>query len=138
MAVLIMPKQTSINDKMGRIRMEHECFRLCLKSGTGFMGGKERVKKFFNTNDSVKDRVNMLKDEFGVGGYSSTMWDGPYDKETKEFTRTIEYYGYHGNNHDAEGLEVHWRDAKLNEYKTLYPWTAVAGEIDRLIAKGEY
>lgn len=35
------------------------------KLGSGFSGGKERIVKFFNSNNSIADRAEFLKKNMG-------------------------------------------------------------------------
>ena len=43
--------------------------------GSGFVGGKERIREFFMKNHGTKEREEFLKDEYGVGGFGMPCYE---------------------------------------------------------------
>lgn len=82
--------------------------------GTGFEGGKFRTADFYQTNPSMKDFADFLKNEYGIGGHSG---NGP--------VRFVNY--------DAKGIEIETSSGKEN-----FTWTEAAKVITDLINKDEY
>lgn len=40
---------------------------------SGVDKGKERITKFFKENRTLQEKVNFLKDEYGIGGHSHAV-----------------------------------------------------------------
>lgn len=49
---------------------ERQKLRRALRIGSGFGGGKERIRKKADTNPSIKEFAEFLRYEYGVGGRS--------------------------------------------------------------------
>ena len=47
-----------------------------LLRGSGFEGGRLRIRAFFEQNPSEKEAIRFLKDEYGTGGHSMKLSDG--------------------------------------------------------------
>lgn len=94
-----------------------------VKRGTGFVNGEKRVLKFFQENKNKKDRVDFLKNEFGVGGFSFSSTEANLltrgDTNAKEIT--LRY-----NNDTDFGIEK------------KYTWKELVDCIDAMIEKEEY
>lgn len=82
--------------------------------GTGFEGGKFRTADFYQTNPSMKDFADFLKNEYGISGHSG---NGP-----------VKFVNY-----DAKGIEIETSSGKEN-----FTWTEAAKVITDLINKDEY
>ena len=60
-------KYTYMEPKKERV-VPHDYIVSVLLRGTGFVGGKERVYKIYQTVDSPSERAKLIKKEFGLGG----------------------------------------------------------------------
>lgn len=90
--------------------------------GTGFIGGKGRVCKIFETEIDAGTRAKRIKAEYGQGGAG---W--PVDG--------LGLHGYdtfHGN-----GLRFQWRDED-GEVEGYVSWKDIEKELGVLILTGEY
>ena len=93
-----------------------------LMRGTGFVGGKGRVCKIFETEIDAGTRAKRIKAEYGQGGAG---W--PVDG--------LGLHGYdtfHGN-----GLRFQWRDED-GEVEGYVSWKDIEKELGVLILTGEY
>lgn len=93
------------------------------KLGTGFTNGKERVKKFFSTNPSQKQKETFLKKEYGLGGFGFPC-DKPFEI-------------YRGN-HDAKEHIIMYYLEDMQEQTLKISHGELSKKITELIAKGEY
>ena len=99
-----------------------EYIRQVLMRGTGFIGGKGRVCKIFETEIDAGTRAKRIKAEYGQGGAG---W--PVDG--------LGLHGYdtfHGN-----GLRFQWRDED-GEVEGYVSWKDIEKELGVLILTGEY
>ena len=93
------------------------------------VGSKDRIIAFFKNNTNKSERIKILKDEYGVGGFGSYRF-------TPDNSYSIE-----GGNYDAKGIEVHWYEpGKIrSEYtEKNYSYSEVADAIDKCINDGIY
>ena len=99
-----------------------EYIKQVLMRGTGFVGGKGRVCKIFETEIDAGTRAKRIKAEYGQGGAG---W--PVDG--------LGLHGYdtfHGN-----GLRFQWRD-EYGEVEGYVSWKDIEKELGVLILTGEY
>ena len=99
-----------------------EYIKQVLMRGTGFIGGKGRVCKIFETEIDAGTRAKRIKAEYGQGGAG---W--PVDG--------LGLHGYdtfHGN-----GLRFQWRD-EYGEVEGYVSWKDIEKELGVLILTGEY
>ncbi|WP_306723030.1 DEAD/DEAH box helicase family protein [Agathobacter rectalis] len=99
-----------------------EYIKQVLMRGTGFVGGKGRVCKIFETEIDAGTRAKRIKAEYGQGG---AVW--PVDG--------LGLHGYdtfHGN-----GLRFQWRDED-GEVEGYVSWKDIEKELGVLILTGEY
>ena len=99
-----------------------EYIKQVLMRGTGFIGGKGRVCKIFETEIDAGTRAKRIKAEYGQGGAG---W--PVDG--------LGLHGYdtfHGN-----GLRFQWRDED-GEVEGYVSWKDIEKELGVLILTGEY
>lgn len=99
-----------------------EYIKQVLMGGTGFIGGKGRVCKIFETEIDAGTRAKRIKAEYGQGGAG---W--PVDG--------LGLHGYdtfHGN-----GLRFQWRDED-GEVEGYVSWKDIEKELGVLILTGEY
>ena len=99
-----------------------EYIKQVLMRGTGFVGGKGRVCKIFETEIDAGTRAKRIKAEYGQGGAG---W--PVDG--------LGLHGYdtfHGN-----GLRFQWRDED-GEVEGYVSWKDIEKELGVLILTGEY
>ena len=114
-------KYTYMEPKKERV-VPHDYIVSVLLRGTGFVGGKERVYKIYQTVDSPSERAKLIKKEFGLGGAG---WP-------------IDGYGLHGyDTFKPQGMRFQWRDAEV-EKEGYVSWNTVEEELRVLINKGEY
>lgn len=85
-----------------------------LKSGSGFAGSKKRIKAMYKKDITKSERIKLLKDEYGVGGYGYV-------------NGTIQH-------HDDKGITI-----KLNTGESkYYSWSKIHDLIFTLIKLREY
>ena len=114
-------RYTYMEPKKERV-VPHDYIVSVLLRGTGFVGGKERVYKIYQTVDSPSERAKLIKKEFGLGGAG---WP-------------IDGYGLHGyDTFKPQGMRFQWRDAE-GEKEGYVSWNTVEEELRGLINKGEY
>lgn len=89
-----------------------------LSEGSSFYNGKYRIYEQFLKGESLKDNAKFLKDEYGIGGKSST--------------RDFEYIAA---DWDGKGLSLTNRNTKA---KLLIKWDKAAKIIDYLIKDDRY
>ncbi|MCI8412634.1 MAG: DEAD/DEAH box helicase family protein [Clostridia bacterium] len=90
-----------------------------LKRGSSFEHGKYRIMDMYRKNPTTKEFANLLKNEYGIGGYGS--WGGD------------------NQDHDSRGIEMKLRGEKgeVLEQATL-KWTEVAERIADIIEANDY
>jgi len=99
-----------------------EYIKEVLMRGTGFVGGKGRVCKIYQTEIDAGTRAKLIKQEYGTGGAGWSI-DG------------LGLHGYdtfHGN-----GLRFQWRDEE-GEVEGYVSWKDIEKELGVLILTGEY
>ena len=99
-----------------------EYIKQVLMRGTGFIGGKGRVCKIYETEIDAGTRAKRIKAEYGQGGAGWPL-DG------------LGLHGYdtfHGN-----GLRFQWRDED-GEVEGYISWKDIEKELGVLILTGEY
>ncbi len=92
--------------------------------GSGFANGKKRICDFFKTESNNDKRAEFLKNEYGVGGWSTDFGIVDHNASGIDFKYDEEYKATHMK--ELGGLIVH------------IGWPMVAKKIDALIATGEY
>lgn len=102
--------------------IKEEKIKLVLLSGTGFERGKERVNTFFLNNFENKDRSEMLKKEYGLGGASRSLEDGGH---------------LYWNTISVKGIEIRYKKDDIS-FTEILNWPKVADKIQELIENGEY
>ena len=89
-----------------------------MTGGSSFAGGKGRIYAFFMANHTDKEKVRVLKDEYGIGGRSHALSGATHS----------------GEDHDGKGLHYKKQDCPdvhLN-------WEKVAKRITSLVQKDRY
>ena len=88
-----------------------------LTIGSGVVGGKFRIAKYFVGEHTAKDKADFFKNEYGVGGT-----------------------GRSGFNtwHDAKGLKFTKDALSSNDCEILMKWNEIAKRIDVLISEDKY
>ena len=93
-----------------------------LLMGTGFENGKERVLAIFSNVTDKKERISLVKKEYGLGG-----WGSP-----------IKGYGLCGaSTYNPKGITVEWKDEE-GQKEEIIPWSLIDTEIGILISHGIY
>ena len=90
----------------------------CLANGSGVSDGKGRIYGFFTQQHSSKERIDFLKNEYGIGGRSHAL------------------SGSSGSNewHDGKGISLKKTDCA----DVMLTWSKVAERISGLISKDRY
>ncbi len=89
-----------------------------LSRGSGVDRGKERITKFFKETHTFQEKVNFLKDEYGIGGHSHAVSGAMGSDEW----------------HDAKGLKLQKNDCN----DVFLTWSSVTKHIDELFSKNLY
>ena len=115
-----VPMQTKQEQQKssGRNRTDEDMkyLRNEIMRGTGFQGGKFRMKQFYDDNKpSVKDFAKKLKDEYGTGGHSG---DGEVSFA----------------NHDSKGIQIKFNDGTSIDFS----WNEAAKLAIELIENEQY
>ena len=84
-----------------------------LKGGSGFTDGKKRIKAMYEKDITKSERIKLLKDEYGVGGYSN---------------------GEISQKHDSKGIEIELYTGGTKHYT----WGEIHDLILTLINIGQY
>ena len=114
-------KYNYLNPKKASV-VPHEYVKTVLLKGTGFVGGRGRVCKIFETEIDAGTRAKRIKAEYGTGGAG---WP-------------IEGLGLHGyDTFKGNGLRFQWRDEE-GEVEGYVSWRDIEKEISALILTGEY
>lgn len=95
----------------------------CAKRGSLMAGSKDRIRHAFSTLLLRSERIQFLKNEYGVSGYG-----GPSNKPC-----TI-----HHVNVSAKGHEVSYNDGNGVCHNVFFSYAELEQEIQRLIQEGEY
>lgn len=91
-----------------------------LTRGSGFEEGKYRINQMFSKNNTLKEKVQFLKKEYGEGGSSPAV-------------------GFINVNYDAKGMSLsRYREIGKDEIKITLKWDKVAKRIDELIQLDRY
>ncbi len=91
--------------------------------GSGFCGGKERIVEFFRNNNSITDRANFLKKEYGIGGFGI-----PCDKS----------FVVHGGMSDGKGNEIEYYNENMENVKIFVSYKQLSETIESMIERGIY
>lgn len=89
-----------------------------LRRGSGISDGKKRIYNFFNENNSLQERAEFLKKEYGTGGMSHALSGARGSSEW----------------HDAKGMKLE----KENCNDIFLNWNQAAKRIENLIENGKY
>ena len=99
-----------------------EYVKQVLLRGSGFVNGRTRICKIFETEIDAGTRAKLIKDEYGLGGAG---WP-------------IEGLGLHGyDTFKSQGIRFQWRDED-GEVEGYVSWRDIEKEIGLLIMSGEY
>ncbi|KDE71758.1 hypothetical protein FUSO7_09585 [Fusobacterium necrophorum BFTR-2] len=89
-----------------------------LRRGSGISDGKKRIYNFFNENNSLQERAEFLKKEYGTGGMSHALSGARGSSEW----------------HDAKGMKLE----KENCNDIFLNWNQAAKRIQTLIESDKY
>lgn len=114
-------KHNYLNPKKATV-VPHEYVKEVVLRGTGFVGGRGRVCKIFQTEIDAGTRARLIKKEYGQGGAG---W-------------SVEGFGLHGyDTFRNQGIRFQWRDEE-GEVEGYVSWKDIEKEIGLLIMTGEY
>ena len=88
-----------------------------LRKGSSFENGKYRIYTYFVNHSDLQDRIKMLKEEYGTGGYGG---------------------GFYSENHDAKGISFSQGNGMEPYAKVFLKWNDVAKRIDSMIKANAY
>ena len=114
-----MPRKEAESEKPSAFVISEQDISKMLRGGSGFENGKTRIYALYQQQGDAKARVDFLKAEYGIGGYSFTFDDGTHgfvDFSAKGMV--LRSYG-------------HDREVRLS-------WTEVDKRLDQLITGGQY
>lgn len=92
--------------------------------GTGFVGGRERIAKYWDEPHNKKERANFLKSEYGVGGFSA--W-GFMQKEPNKV--------YSGSTLGGK-ISIGYTDQDLNRVDMIITFEQLADSVSEMISAG--
>lgn len=92
--------------------------------GTGFVGGRERIAKYWDKPHNKKERANFLKSEYGVGGFSA--W-GFMQKEPNKV--------YSGSTLGGK-ISIGYTDQDLNRVDMIITFEQLADSVSEMISAG--
>jgi len=101
--------------------IETEMIEKVLLHGSGFVGGKERIKNFVLNASSISELAKQIKTEYRFGGWITSKEDGQV----------------HWIWHDDEHFNIKWMNGN-EEYETTITWVKVAQVIKRMVERGIY
>ena len=114
-----MPTDTAVSS----VTITDEEINDYLKTGSSFENGKFRIYSFFLHEHTTKEKIDFLKNEYGIGGKSPVFFN---------------YHGNSGEKHDAKGVILQKGRISEPDVQVKLTWTNVAERLDRLIADGQY
>ena len=91
--------------------------------GSGFSGGKERIKEYFSENSNINDRAVFLKKEYGTGGFG--------------FASNERCTVHHGDS-SASGIKIAYNDEAGNRMEKEVTYVELAEVISYMIEQGKY
>ena len=110
-----------LNPKKATV-VPHEYIKTVLLRGSGFVNGRTRICKIFETEIDAGTRAGLIKKEYGIGGAG---WP-------------LEGLGLHGyDTFKGRGIRFQWRDED-GEVEGYVSWKDIEKEISVLIMTGEY
>lgn len=93
------------------------------RRGSGFRGGKERIRNFFSQNSNLQDRISFLKKEYGVGGFGS-----PGKKP----------FYIHSGDYNAKGHIIQYYNENLENIEMRISYSELAKVIQTMIEEDRY
>ena len=93
-----------------------------VKSGSSISGGKFRIFSYFLQESEKRERVKFLRDEYGIGGRSHSLFGADDSYE----------------NHDSKGVELSRGDISNPSAKLSLSWSALEKRMNDLIHNGLY
>ena len=111
----IQEKET-VENKISQKNIDDE-----LLKGSGFENGKYRIYEFFKDNHTDKEKIDFLKNEYGIGGHS-TPHRGDF---------------INMQHHDASGIQL--EKTSENYTDTLHlKWNEISKRIEHLVKENIY
>ena len=89
-----------------------------LTYGSSVEGGKGRIYGYFTDKHTLKEQVDFLKNEYGIGGHNNALPGSFHSQEE----------------HSGKGIELKKPDCA----PVQMPWNTVAKRISELVRKGRY
>ena len=93
------------------------------KRGSGFSDGEKRIVAFFSEHESITDRAEFLKKEYGMGGFGM-----PCDKP----------FIIHDGWSDAKGCKCQYFNESMENIEVSISYSQLAKAIDTLIKENRY
>jgi len=119
----IVEGQLSIYDFIGGNSREWSPVEEYAKRGSGFRNGKLRIQNYFMENKDFAKRIEFVKKEYGIGGFSSMS----------EKPNTVLSGDCNGKGH-----EIVFNNDVSERIQLFVTHGALTKVIDKLIKQGEY
>lgn len=117
MNIHISPVEKKADNETDITAIVHEILIEDILNGTGFENGKFHVWEMYQDDIVKKDRIDRIKNLYGIGGHSLRG----------------EYFQRGFQNHDAKGIEI-----ELDNVKYLFSWEKVEKIIHGLVDSRDY
>lgn len=99
--------------------IEDQIIEKALLRGSGFSGGKERIKQFALSNPPIGELANKLRIEYGIGGWGKpTRVDGEL----------------HAAYYDGKGMTLCWMHGG-KEFETKVTWPQVSKVLKSMVER---
>lgn len=111
-----------LEEQPERITFGQSIVDYALRQGSNMQGSKRKIYKFYleNPNASIAERINFLKEEYGIGGRSG-------------FHTGLDLWEMH----DGKGIRLSWK-AYQDEKDIIITWNQAAKRIGELIKEDTY
>ena len=132
--VLAFDEELTIDDmkkpKKGKILTE-PLVKEVLAIGTGFKGGKERVRAIIREDFTKQEKAALIKAEYGTGGSS---WGNIFKSRSNQWKDGKYAVGYStfGSKFSIDYVE------NKEKYNCEFSWTAIVGVLEKMVKENEY
>ena len=118
------------NPKKGKILTE-SFVKEVLAVGTGFKGGKERIREIIRSDRASAEKRRLIKAEYGIGG---SCWGNIYKDKSGEWKDGKYPVGY---STIKSKLTIDFIENK-EKYSCTYSWGAIEKLLEKMINEKEY
>ena len=126
--------QITLFDYLGSLAQEpaeefNPLLRFAAERQGTYVGSKDRIIAIYKNNASKQEKIKVLKDEYGIGGFAGYRF-------TPDNT-----YAIHGASYDAKGIVVEWYEpgkVKADYNTSKYTYSELSDAIEKLFKEGKY